>query len=313
MKKSEFLKIKESSRDSRIGRRSWKEQDTRNDLALVLKKERKREQKWKEKSKSLERKETELRTKKLELEITSISRVMENWYKLTLQDLKFLESLSYSDLSKIGIYNTHWMRWIAHTYSDDCWNTSSKHSYFPKYAFLYEMIEDNSWIDEKTKSELKEKAKDEVWKLVCDEIEEDTFLYNWGSRILAHIFKYIPQKTVANKLRWTWNRWTNTNVDVLWRHIDLFTELDEDYKKEIKREYNKEHGIIDPEDVEEEKEEKPEEVIEEDCWYEKTWDEALDAYMESGRKDAEAFIKFMGKKEKEKRRFDDWLEKEWWL
>jgi hypothetical protein len=54
-------------------------------------------------------------------------------------------------------------------------------------------------------------------------------------------------------------------VDVLWRHIDLFTELDEDYKKEIKREYNKEHGIIDPEDVEEEKEEKPEEVIEEDC------------------------------------------------
>jgi hypothetical protein len=45
MKKSEFLKIKESSRDSRIGRRSWKEQDTRNDLALVLKKERKREQK----------------------------------------------------------------------------------------------------------------------------------------------------------------------------------------------------------------------------------------------------------------------------
>jgi hypothetical protein len=50
---------------------------------------------------------------------------------------------------------------------------------------------------------LKEKAKDEVWKLVCDEIEEDTFLYNWGSRILAHIFKYIPQKTVANKLRWT--------------------------------------------------------------------------------------------------------------
>jgi hypothetical protein len=32
--------------------------------------------------------------------------------------------------------------------------------------------------------------------------------------------------------------------------------------------------------------------------------------MESGRKDAEAFIKFMGKKEKEKRRFDDWLEKE---
>ena len=65
MKKSEFLKIKESSRDSRIGRRSWKEQDTRNDLALVLKKERKRGQKWKEKSKSLERKETELRTKKI--------------------------------------------------------------------------------------------------------------------------------------------------------------------------------------------------------------------------------------------------------
>jgi hypothetical protein len=36
----------------------------------------------------------------------------------------------------------------------------------------------------------------------------------------------------------------------------------------------------------------------------------LDAYIESGRIDAKAFIKFMEKKEKDKRRFDDWLEKE---
>jgi hypothetical protein len=42
MKKLEFLKIKESTPDSRIGRRSWKEQDTRDDLAFVLKKQRRR-------------------------------------------------------------------------------------------------------------------------------------------------------------------------------------------------------------------------------------------------------------------------------
>ena len=313
MRKSEFLKIKELAPDSRIGRRTWKEQDVRDDLALVLKKERRKKQKWKQISKSLIKKQDKLKSKKLDLEIATISRLLGNWYKLTLQDLKFLESLSYEDFSKIGIYNSHWMRRIAHTWADAGVVTSSEYPYFPKYTFLYEIFRHKLWIDEKIKSELKEKAKAEVWKLVCDEIEEDTFLYNWGDETLEYIFDYIPQKIVANKLRWTWNRWTYTNVDVLWRYIDLFTELDEDYKKEIRREYNKEHGIIDPDDVKEEIEEKLEEDIEEDCWYEKTWDETLDVYMESGRKDAKAFVSFMKKMEKDKRRFDDWLEKEWWL
>ena len=405
MKKSEFLKIKESSWDSRIGRRSWKEQDTRNDLALVLKKQRGRQQKWKEKSESLEKKERMLRDEKLNLEIESISRILESWYKLTLQDLKFLESLSDEDLCKIPVYQMCWkplkyvflfeifssvssvnwdiksqlkekakeevldyvsketkrdtfilrrsrvsiekileyitpevfelkcIEWIENLsmlgghygrMSEIChksWEagivTSKKYPYSDKYVYLYERCKNNPLFGEKFKSKLKEKAKEEVWEMVCKEISNDTFLYQWQRSTLEHIFEYIPQKTVANKLRWTWNMWTHTNVDVLLGYIDWFTELGEDYKKEIRREYNKEHGINDPLDEQEEEKEylepKKDDEVEENSWEEKTWDVDLDAYLQSRKKDVKAFISFMEKKEREKRRFDDWLEKEWWL
>lgn len=102
MKHSKFLEIKESGLNPRIARRTWEEQRTRDEIALILKKMRKRKQKWKKISRSLEKREEELRRKKLELEILSISRSLERWYyEPTLYDLKFLDSLSYSDLSKL--------------------------------------------------------------------------------------------------------------------------------------------------------------------------------------------------------------------
>ena len=198
-------------------------------------------------------------------EIACVSRVLERG-EFTVHDLKFLESLSYSDLSKIPMYNLHWMRRISHS-STDVRDLSQSYEYpiFPKYAFLYEICKDKPFIDETIKSELKEKAKAEVWKMVCDEIENDTILYEKQRSFVEHIFEYIPQKVFANKLRWTGNAWTETNVDALISHIDWFTELDEDYKKEIRREYNKQHGIIDPSDVQENEEEKQEiEKIEEE-------------------------------------------------
>ena len=309
MKKSEFLKIKESTPDSRIGRRSWKEQDTRDDLAFVLKKQRRREKTWCGRSTLLIKMENKLKSKKLNFEIERASHSIDT-DKFTEFDLKFLESLSYENLSKIPSYQIHWMRKIVHTASDVGVPTSWDYPYFPKYTFLYEICKDKTLISEETKIQLKEKAKDEVWKMVCDEIKADTVFYDKSKSFVKHVSEYIPQKVFANKLRWTWNMWCDTYVDALWRHIDWFTDLDEDYKKEIRREYNNSRGIIDPEDIEEKKEESEESTEEE---YEKTWDEALDAYMESGRKDAKAFVSFMEKLEKDKRRFDDWLEKEWWL
>ena len=300
MKKSEFLKIKESSWDSRIGRRSLLEQKTRDDVALIIRRQRRRVQKWKEKSKSLVEKEIKLRKELLNLEIDSVSKVLEWWDNPTLQDLRFLEWLSASELSKIGIYYTHWMRWISHSYTS--WEIF-EHPYYPKYVFLYEIFKDISWIDEKIKSELKEKAKAEVRELVCNEIKWDTFLYSRWRETLMHIFEYIPQKIIANKLRWTWNLWTDSNVDVLWRHIGWFTDLDEDYKKEIKREYNRKNGIVDPDDVEEQevKTEDDTNTGEEESWG------------ESEREDVKAFLRIMEKKEKDSKRFDEWLEEEWWL
>ena len=236
MKKSEFLKIKESSWDSRIGRRSLLEQKTRDDLALIIRRQRRRVQKWKEKSKSLVEKEIKLRKELLNLEIDSVSKVLEWWDNPTLQDLRFLEWLSASELSKIGIYYTHWMRWISHSYTS--WEIF-EHPYYPKYVLL----------------------------------------------------------------RWTWNLWTDSNVDVLWRHIGWFTDLDEDYKKEIKREYNRKNGIVDPDDVEEQevKTEDDTNTGEEESWG------------ESEREDVKAFLRIMEKKEKDSKRFDEWLEEEWWL
>ena len=314
MKQLEFERIQQMSPSSRIGRRTRKEQMVRDDLAKVLKTKKKKEEKWKHTTR-LEKKQQKLETQKHDGEIACVSRALERG-EFTVYDLKFLESLSYSNLSKVPMYNVHWMRGISHIEEDvrDC-SRSYKYPIFPKYTFLYEICRDKPFIDEVIKSELKEKAKAEVWKMVCDEIANDTFFYERPRSFVEHIFEYIPQKVLANKLRWTGNAWTETNLDVLLQHIDWFTELDEDYKREIKREYNKERGIIDPLDVQEKEEEKQEteKVDEEDCWEKEWWDDALSAYMKSREKDVQAFIKYMEEKKKARRKFDDWLESVGWF
>ena len=315
MKQQEFLKIKENAPYSRIGRRSREGQEIRDELALVLKKQRKRKMKWKGIWRWLMERKEKLEVKKYDMEIEDISRVIDT-NQLKESDLKFLENLSRTDLCKIKKYNQHRMRQIVHTASDWGVVTSWKYPYYPKYTFLYEIFRDNSLISDALKLELKEKAKEQVWKMVCDEISNDTILYDKWPWFVKHVCEYIPQKVFANKIRWTGNRWTRTNVDVLWYHIDWFTELDEEYKKEIRREYYKEHGKVDPEVTEKIKQEEIEAEEGdgvEDFLEEETWDELLDAYMRSKRKDVKAFQAYMREKEKERRRFDDWLEKEWWL
>lgn len=314
MKQSEFERIQQMSPCSRIGRRTREEQIVRDDLAKVLKIKKKKEEKWKY-PRRLEKKQQKLEKKKHEGEIACVSRALERG-EFTVCDLKFLESLSYSDLSKVPIYNIHWMRSVFHSLIDERdWSRSYNYPIFPKYTFLYEICKDKSFIDETIKSELKEKAKAEVWKMVCDEIENDTILYGRSRSFLEHIFEYIPQKVFANKLRWTWNAWTETNVDILVRHIEWFTELDEDYKKEVIREYNKQHGIIDPSDVQEKEEEKKktEKVDEESSWVDEWWDGTLSAYMRSREKAVQAFIEVMEEKKKARRKFDDWLESVGWF
>ena len=314
MKQSEFLKIKEFSPESRIGRRTREEQKVRDELTNVLRKRRKNKMEWRWTHDSIEKKFSKLKSKEQDGEIACVSRALESG-EFTVHDLKFLERLSYSDLSKVPMYGIHWMRRISHSLIDERdWSKSYEYPIFPKYAFLYEICKDKSFIDETIKSELKEKAKAEVWEMVCDEIKNDTILYGRSRSFVEHIFEYIPQKVFANKLRWTWNAWTETNVDTLLQHIDWFTELDDDYKKEIRREYNKEHWIKDPSDVQEKEEkQETEKVDEEDYWGEEWWDDALSAYMKSRERDVQAFIKYMEEKKKARRKFDDWLEKEWWL
>lgn len=316
------------SPESRIGKRFREEQEVRDDLARVLKKKKKRAERWKQTEK-LDRKQHELETKKQHLELARHQELearkqhlefvgvagrvgTDVW--LTQNDLDYLEKLSFDDLCKMWKYREHRIRSFCHKASDSWVVTSKEYPYFPKYTFIYEIFRDKSWIDDEKKSELKEKAKSEVRKLVSDEIENDTFLYERDRSILEHIFEYIPQKTVANKLRWTWNMWTDSCVDVLWRHIDWFTELDEDYKKEIRREYNKKRGILDLADELEEREEEIEVQEDyEDDWEVEWWDGLIDAFVKSKRDDVKAFLNFMKQKEKDKRRFDDWLESEWGL
>ena len=302
------------SPESRIGKRSREQQKARDELVSLLKKKRQKEQKWKQISTRLERKQAKFESKKLDMEVKDMIGLLDS-DQITSYDLKFLESLSYSDLSKIPRYSDHWMRRISHSYRDERnWEESRKYPIFPKYVFLYEISKDKPLIPEEKKLELREKAKMEVRQLVVDEIKWDTFLYERDRSTLEHIFEYIPQKTVANKLRWTWNMWTDTCVDVLLRYIDWFPELDEDYKKEIKREYDKKRGIIDPTDEEEGMEEEIETQKDyEDDWEVKWWDELVDAFIESKKEDVKAFLSFIKQKEKDKRRFDDWLESEWGL
>ena len=316
MKKQDFIKIRENTPYSRIGRRSRKEQEIRDELAVVLKRQRRQEMEWKGISRSLMKKKGKLEVQKHGMEIEDISKIIDT-DQLKESDLKFLESLSRTDLCKIKKYTEHRMRRIVHTASEWGVVTWKEYPYYPKYAFLYEICKDKPLISEGTKSELKEKAKAEVWKMVCDEISNDTILYDKWPWFLKDVCEYVPQKVLANKIRWTGNAWTHTNVDVLWYHIDWFTELDEEYKKEIRRECYKERGIVDPEVTEEEKQEevKPEEneEIEEDSWVEETWDELLDAYMKARERDIKAFQAYMREREKERRKFDDWLEKEGWF
>ncbi len=220
--------MKESSQDSRILRRTWEEQMTRDRLALVL-----REERW-------------MRNKKLDLEILSISQALEGWKDLTLYDLKFLDSLSCSDLSKIWIYKDHWMRQIS-SHGSMTWKMDG-HSYYPKYVFLYEIFKDSSLIDEEIKVELKEKAESEIWEMIFDEIKNGTFLCGWSPSILEHIFEYVTQKEVVSKLWWIWNVKRKAHEDSLWKYADWLTEMDEEYEctdnleeqKDVKKYYDEE-------------------------------------------------------------------------
>lgn len=228
MKYSEFLKMKVSSQDPRILRRTWEGQMTRDKLAEVL-----REKKLLKNNRlDLDfltlaiKKEWELRKEKLDLEILSVSRALESWSDLTLYDLKFLSSLSCSDLSKIRIYNVHWMRQISSKHT--MWEIFEYH-YYPKYTFLYEIFKDSSLIDEKVKTELKEKARLEVWEMICDEVKNGTSIYSLKPSVLEHIFEYFSKKEVSDKLSQTWKKWLEKYVDSLWDYTIWLSEVDKDY------------------------------------------------------------------------------------
>ena len=228
MKYSEFLKMKESSQDPRILRRTWEEQMTRDKLAEVLREKRL----LKNNRLDLDfltlaiKKEWELRREKLDLEILSVSRALESWSDLTLHDLKLLNSLSCSDLSKIRIYDVHWMRQVSSKHT--MWGIFEYH-YHPKYTFLYEIFKDSSLIDEKIKSELKEKARLEVWEMVCDEVKNDTSIYSLTPSVLEHVFEYFSKKEVLDKLSQAWKKWLEKYVDSLWDYAVWLSEVDKDY------------------------------------------------------------------------------------
>lgn len=311
MKESMLKEILESNPSSRLSRWSEKERRIRKILAMVFKVERKLTNKWIKAPNILNNIEESLKKVVNDWEKESRSRLLKKWYgTFSWENLEFLDNLSDSDLLKINSYNMHWMRRIFHSSSDEWWNTSSDHPYFPKYTFLYEIVKNNLRVSEKIKSELKEKAKAEVWKMICDEIKNDTILYDKPRWFVEHIFEYIPQKVFANKLRWTWNMWTETNVDVLIRHIDLFTELDEDYKKEIRREYNKQHGIVytDEKQISESDED---EGVDVSFTESHTWDEALDNFINAKKDDIINMQRYLKKRDRD--RFGERFEWWWWL
>ena len=180
-------------------------------------------------------------------EIKRIFKIIDtDW--LTESDLKFLEGLSISDLSEIGRFNKNRVNGIYHYMEkygvvDEDW-----HPYTSKYAFLYEISRDKPLISEQIKTQLKEKARKEIWKRICSGIIPDTFAYQledmaWFYR---YIFEYIPQKVVANKMRWTGNNYVTTYIDNLWPWIEYYyDELDDDYKKQIKKEYDERRNFYD--------------------------------------------------------------------
>ena len=305
MKGSKLKEFLGSHPSSRIGKRSKYERKIREVLVCLLKVERKLTKGWMKVPRFLNNIEEKLRNLVSDWEKESHYRLLNQWKgTFPWRDLDFLDYLPDSDLLKINNYNMHWMKQISHSATDERLNTSVRYPYDPEYTFLYEIVKDSPRIDEKIKSELREKATKEVWKLVCDEVAEDVFLYKWGRETLEHIFEYIPQIVVANYLRWTWNNKTETEVKLLWRHIALFTELDENYKKQIEREYNKQCGIANT----------SEDDLTDGWVYiripkSNTWDPVLDNYNDSRREDIEAFMWYLAKKD----RFDKRFKGRWWF
>ena len=235
--KRKFNKIKENDPESRIWKRTWQEQKTRNKLASVLRKKHKRLGEWKWVD-SLLSKQYELEDKKLDFEISNLNWIIDT-EEFSEKDLAFLENLSDSNLKKVKWFDNHWVRSVRHTFSDDRWNSSAKYPYYPKYVFLYEVCKDKASISDTTKNRLKSCAKAEVHELVYDEIKNDTFLYSYWESVIKHIFEYLPQKEVAEMMIYTRNMWTYSCIDVLLKNIDYFTELDDAYKKHINDTYEK--------------------------------------------------------------------------
>ena len=233
--KGKFNKIKEQNPESRIWKRTWEEQSTRNDLAKVLKKERRKTQKWKEISDKLQSKENNLRNKLLEHDIARIDEKISN-NEFTEKDLEFL--IENNVVTLLKDYRKHRLTSIRHSAWEAWVTTSSWYAYEPKDTFLYELCKDNPLISDEKKNELREKANKEVRAIVYAEISNDTILYEKPHGFVKHLSTYIPQKEFAEILMKTWNMWCASNIDVLAQHLDEFDELDEQFKEEI-REKNK--------------------------------------------------------------------------
>ncbi len=234
--KRRFNKIKEEKPESKIWKRTWEEQDTRNDLAKVLKKERKLNQKWEWLPNKLKNKKNELNNKLLEHDVKKIDERIDN-NEFTEEDLLFLEENKCTNLLKD--YRNHRLTGIKHS----AWNwgitTSSWYPYKPQYTFLYELCKDNPQISESKKEELREKADKEVRVIVHKEIENDTILYEKPQWFVKHLSIYIPQKEFAELLINTGNMWTSSNIDILVEHLDEFDELDNQYKEEIRERHKR--------------------------------------------------------------------------
>ena len=97
---------------------------------------------------------------------------------------------------------------------------------------------------------------------------------------------------------------------MLIRHIGSFTELDEDYKKEIRREYNKQHGIVytDEKQISESDEDKSVDVSFTESH---TWDEALDDFINAKKDNIINMQRYLKKRDRD--RFGERFEWWWWL
>ena len=229
--KRKFNKIKEGNKESRIWKRTWEEQDTRNDLAKVLIKERKLNQKWRAIPQWLKNKKNELNKEMLKHDVKKIDEKIIN-NEFTEEDLLFLEENKCTDLLKN--YRNHRLTGIKHSAWKTGITTSSWYAYKPHYTYLYELCKNMPQIPEIKKEELREKANKEVRVIIYKEIENDTILYKKSEWFVKHLSEYIPQKEFAELLINTWNMRTSSNIDILVEHLNEFNELDDQYKEEIK-------------------------------------------------------------------------------